>query len=654
MRTPTPDDPLRVVELFSGIGSQAMALKNLGIPCEVVGTSEIDVRAMQSYEAIHGPVNQLGDITQLEALPECDLVTYSFPCLTGDTPALTSKGYIPIRDIEPGDCVYSLDGRYHRVLASGCTGTELTFRFKVRGRDEIRCTGNHCFLKTLADGTRQWTMAGTLVAENMVVVCDGDSEGGQHLSLSEVEYVRATHYAEKVYDLTVEGSSSFIVNGIVTHNCQDLSIAGYQRGMARDSGTRSALLWEVGRLLEVAHDRGTLPECLLMENVPAVLNRRNIDSFNQWIAFLDSIGYTSSYAVLNAVNFDVPQNRKRCFMVSSLGGRRFVFPEGRPTEKRLKDILEDDVPENFFLSDEKIARYEAHKRRHDAQGHGLGWRPCTPEQIGHTVTIDPTRHGFTFVVTEGDIGEYRREHDGEQNSDSGIKLAGVMTDTKVEQARRVYSPEGNSPTITSEPGTGSIPKVDVTDLDSFDSESDEPEIRIAGTLKTTNYDMMNRVYGVDGVAPTLRTMATGGGQMPKIEVSEPTEPEIQIAGNLEEGFDQGGRVYDPEGVSPSILAANGGNRMPKIEVSESPENVVDASGKDSGIIIAGRLDTLPRPYVPTGPPTCPSSRSPRVPRNPRWSTRASWTPSSSRTPASMMWKGWLRPSAPARASAIRR
>ena len=400
--------------------------------------------------------------------------------------------------------------------------------------------------------------------------------------------MRSTNYAENVYDITVEGSASFVVDGIVTHNCQDLSIAGYQRGMARDSGTRSALLWEVGRLLEVAQERGNLPECLLMENVPAVQNRKNIDSFNQWIAFLDSIGYSSSHAILNATDFNVPQNRKRCFMVSSLGGRRFVFPEGHPTERRLKDVLEDDVPESFFLSDEKIARYEAHKQRHDAQGHGLGWKPCTPEDIGHTVTVEPTRHGFTFIITEGDIREYRREHS--EGSDSGIRLAGHMTDTDVEQSKRVYDPDGKAPTITATAGKGVVPKVDVSEEGS-DPGADGPEVQVAGTLKWTNYDMMNRVYDPKGVSPTLRTFATGGNQMPKIEVSEPTEPEIKMAGNLVGGYEQGGRVYDPDGISPSILAANGGNRMPKIEVSESNEDVVTASGKESGIIIAGRLDS---------------------------------------------------------------
>jgi len=71
---------LKVIELFSGIGSQTQALKNIGLSHEVVGISEIDTHAIQSYEAIHGKVNNLGDITKIENLPNCDLLTYSFPC----------------------------------------------------------------------------------------------------------------------------------------------------------------------------------------------------------------------------------------------------------------------------------------------------------------------------------------------------------------------------------------------------------------------------------------------------------------------------------------------------------------------------------------------------------------------------------------------
>ena len=72
---------IKVIELFSGVGSQAMALRNLGLDYEVVGISEIDKFAIKSYEAIHGKVHNFGDISKIEELPYCDLLTYSFPCV---------------------------------------------------------------------------------------------------------------------------------------------------------------------------------------------------------------------------------------------------------------------------------------------------------------------------------------------------------------------------------------------------------------------------------------------------------------------------------------------------------------------------------------------------------------------------------------------
>lgn len=81
-RTPIFDktQKIRVIELFAGIGAQHQALKDANIPHEVVAISEISANAVKAYEAIHGKVNNLGDITKIEHLPECDLLTYSFPC----------------------------------------------------------------------------------------------------------------------------------------------------------------------------------------------------------------------------------------------------------------------------------------------------------------------------------------------------------------------------------------------------------------------------------------------------------------------------------------------------------------------------------------------------------------------------------------------
>lgn len=71
---------LTVFEAFSGYGSQAISLRNIGIPYKVVGISEIDKNAIKAYMAIHGDTPNYGDISKLEVLPSCDLFTYSFPC----------------------------------------------------------------------------------------------------------------------------------------------------------------------------------------------------------------------------------------------------------------------------------------------------------------------------------------------------------------------------------------------------------------------------------------------------------------------------------------------------------------------------------------------------------------------------------------------
>ena len=126
--------------------------------------------------------------------------------------------------------------------------------------------------------------------------------------------------------------------------CQDISIAGHKRGLAQGSGTRSATLWDVGRLLKDMRERDVpLPEVLLMENVDSILHKHAIEDFNQWIRLLDSLGYTNSYTVLNAKDHGIPQNRKRMFMVSTRTYGKFVFPEARPLQYVLKDFLDKDV-----------------------------------------------------------------------------------------------------------------------------------------------------------------------------------------------------------------------------------------------------------------------------------------------------------------------
>lgn len=212
----------RVVELFAGIGAQAEALKELGIDYTVIATSDIDKNANIGYQAIHGKVDNLGDITKIDHLPECDLLTYSWPCT-------------------------------------------------------------------------------------------------------------------------------------------NISVAGKREGMIEGSGTASSLLWEVGRLLQDMSERGVLPEILVAENVEAIINKDNKAEFDRWIGILNQLGYCNSYSILDAKDYGTPQNRRRMFMVSTRTMGEFVFPKPCPDGRTLKDILETDVPESFFLSQDKVDMFKDYK-----------------------------------------------------------------------------------------------------------------------------------------------------------------------------------------------------------------------------------------------------------------------------------------------------
>lgn len=158
--------------------------------------------------------------------------------------------------------------------------------------------------------------------------------------------------------------------------CTDLSKAGKQKGMSKDGGTRSGLLWEVERLLtETEH----LPQILLMENVPDVISPKFMPDFAKWLTFLEKLGYRNYYQLLNAKDYGIPQNRERCFMVSLLGDYYYEFPEAVPLALRLKDMLEKEVDEKYYLSDEatqKILDSSFNQEKNRIQRGGLCQTLC--------------------------------------------------------------------------------------------------------------------------------------------------------------------------------------------------------------------------------------------------------------------------------------
>ena len=135
--------------------------------------------------------------------------------------------------------------------------------------------------------------------------------------------------------------------------CQDISVAGKQRGI--NENTRSGLLYEVERLLYKSIMYGEQPKYLMLENVKNLVGKQFKPQFDEWLKRLDELGYNTYWKVLNAKNYGIPQNRERVFAISIRKDidTGYEFPVGFDNGKRLKDILESEVDEKYYINLEK-------------------------------------------------------------------------------------------------------------------------------------------------------------------------------------------------------------------------------------------------------------------------------------------------------------
>ena len=131
--------------------------------------------------------------------------------------------------------------------------------------------------------------------------------------------------------------------------CQDFSLAGLRAGGDEGSGTRSSLMYETLRIVEKLK-----PKYVIWENVKNIISKKHVHNFNNYINRMSELGYKSFYKVLNAKDYGIPQNRERVFTVSILDGSDYEFPKPMPLKLKLKDMLEDEVNEKYYLSDKMI------------------------------------------------------------------------------------------------------------------------------------------------------------------------------------------------------------------------------------------------------------------------------------------------------------
>ena len=265
--------PIRLIEFFAGYGSQALALKYLGVKFEHWKICEWAVKSIQAYKDIH------------------------FTDVNDDW----NKGF-KIEDLQEHLFNLGISSNYNEPMTLK--------QIQRLPEKQLRQIHNN--------------------------ICNTNN-------LVNIQQVKGK-------DLEIEDKEDYCYILTYSFPCQDLSLAGKGKGMS-DTSTRSGMLWEVERILSECKELDTLPQILLMENVPQVHGSDNVEDFNKWQLRLEELGYKNYWQDLIATDYEIPQTRNRCFMVSILGDYNYSFPKPIKLEKKLKDMLEDNVDEKYYLSD---------------------------------------------------------------------------------------------------------------------------------------------------------------------------------------------------------------------------------------------------------------------------------------------------------------
>ena len=328
-------------------------------------------------------------------------------------------------------------------------------------------------------------------------------------------------------DLGIEETDRFCYIMTYSFPCQDLSIAGKQRGMTKGAGTRSGLLWEVERLLNECDE---LPQILLMENVKQVISEKNLYDFRNWISFLLGKGYSSFYNVLNATEYGIPQNRERCFMISILGNYEYHFPKGFKLTRTMKDFMDETVDQKYYLSDEQVAKLKINNL-----------------------------NSILYDVSMAGVENYARNYDDvcpsicardfkDPRLVNETALAKRNANNAVMSCAMRGRENGQQLEINSSEYVNAITTVQK------DSMICENGIKMIGMLDMKGNEQIRRVYSADGISPTLQTMQ-GGNRQPKI-----VDPVCLNPKGGRNGIDglqpsRKDRVYDSQAIAATIATS---------------------------------------------------------------------------------------------------
>ena len=222
--------------------------------------------------------------------------------------------------------------------------------------------------------------------------------------------------------------------------CQDFSVAGKQAGGDENSGTRSSLMYETIRIVDKLK-----PKYVIWENVKNVISKKHKHNYDNYCNKMSELGYISYGKVLNSKDYGIPQNRERVFTISIRKDleQTFEFPQKQELKLKLKDLLEDEVDEKYYLSENIINKI---KYKFDEENVILGGmqehQSIKKDGICTTLTSSMgTGGGYVPMVSR--------------------KYGVFDTDKQIHQAGSVYDENGLSPTIDTMQGGYRQPCIEI-------------------------------------------------------------------------------------------------------------------------------------------------------------------------------------------------
>lgn len=258
-----------------------------------------------------------------------------------------------------------------------------------------------------------------------------------------IDYVEIDAKAVRSYNEIFRKELDYKTQNVIGYNlkpdilihgspCQDFSIAGKQKGADKNSGTRSSLMWET---LKIIKRMGVWkPRVVIWENVKNVLSKHMKHNFEKYLEEMEKLGYTNSYAVLNALDFGLPQNRNRVFTISCLDGSKFNFNTlERKKYRPIEEFLEKEVDEEYLVTQPSILNAIGNK--------GIK-RATVIKDTCYTITERQDR--CPAQVIDLGNGRYRFLTDKECWLLQGYDVEDYNNAAKVNSKRALYKQAGNS------------------------------------------------------------------------------------------------------------------------------------------------------------------------------------------------------------------